>query len=154
MIPSTACFDLIKSFEQFRPTAYLPTKHDVPTLGYGHTAGVRMTDTCTMPTAETWLRQDVGAVVSDINNRCQGVPLTQNQFDALVSLVFNIGITAFDGSTLLKRLREWPRFAPGMRSTLWTSNCAHEFTRWNKQAGRVLAGLTARRAKEAALFAA
>lgn len=152
MTPSSACFDLIKSFEQFRPTAYLPTKHDVPTLGYGHTAGVRMTDTCTMPTAEAWLRQDVGMVVSDINNRCQGVPLTQNQFDALVSLVFNIGIAAFDGSTLLKRLHGWTE--NGERPTLWSSNCAHEFTRWNKQAGRVLPGREARRAKEAALFAA
>lgn len=143
MIPSTACFDLIKSFEQFRPTAYLPTKHDVPTLDYGHTAGVRMTDTCTMSTAEAWLRQDVGAVVSDINNRCRGVPLTQNQFDALVSLVFNIGIAAFDGSTLLRKLRAKDY-----------GSAAAEFTRWNKQAGRVLPGLTARRAKEAALFAA
>lgn len=143
MTPSSACFDLIKSFEQFRPTAYLPTKHDVPTLGYGHTTGVRMTDTCTTPTAEAWLRQDVGAVVSDINNRCQGVPLTQNQFDALVSLVFNIGITAFDGSTLLRKLHV--KDYAGAHT---------EFTHWNKQAGRVLPGLTARRAKEAALFGA
>lgn len=143
MTPSPACFDLIKSFEQFRPTAYLPTKNDVPTLGYGHTAGVRMTDTCTMPTAEAWLRQDVAAVVGDISNRCHDVPLSQHQFDALVSLVFNIGIGAFDASTLLRKLR-----------TKDYGGAAAEFARWNKQGGRVLPGLTARRAKEAALFAA
>lgn len=136
----TAGEALIKSFEQFRPTAYLPTPRDVPTIGWGHTHGVRMGDTCTQPTAEAWFQQDVASAVAAVN-KAVTIPLTQNQFDALVSLAFNIGDGAFSGSTLVRSLnmKEYG-FAAG------------QFAVWNKQAGRVLPGLVTRRAAEAALF--
>jgi peptidoglycan hydrolase-like protein with peptidoglycan-binding domain len=69
------------------------------------------------------------------------VPLTQNQFDALVSFTFNVGAGAFGGSTLLKRLNAGD-YAGG----------ADEFGKWTKSGGKVFAGLVRRRTEEAALF--
>lgn len=133
--------NLIKTYEAFRPTTYLPTPRDVPTIGWGHTAGVKMGDTCTTQQAETFFQQDTASAVREINQHVT-VPLNQNEFDALVSLCFNIGAANFQNSTLLAMLNN------GQRRDL----VAAQFSRWNKQAGRVLEGLTARRAKEAALF--
>lgn len=132
---------LIKSYEAFRPTAYLPTPKDVWTIGWGHTHGVKEGDTCTQPTAEAWFQQDVSAAVATVNKDVT-VPLTQNQFDALVSLAFNIGGGNFGSSTLIQLLNS------GSQKAL----VAGQFGRWNKQGGRVLNGLVARRAAEAALF--
>ena len=69
------------------------------------------------------------------------VPLTQNQFDALVSFAFNVGVGGFKGSTLLKKLNAGDY-----------EGAANEFAKWNKSAGRVLPGLTRRRSEEADLF--
>lgn len=132
---------LIKSYEAFRPTAYLPTPKDVPTIGWGHIHGVKMGDTCTQAEAEVFFQQDVAGAVATVNKDVT-TALTQNQFDALVSLVFNIGPGNFGGSTLLSLLNS------GAQKAL----VAGQFARWNKQAGRVLNGLVARRAAEAALF--
>lgn len=132
---------LIKDYEQFRPTAYMPTPRDVPTIGWGHTEGVKMGDTCTTDQAEVFFRQDTAAAVREVNQHVT-VTLTQNEFDALVSLCFNIGTSNFQNSTLLQLLNS------GAQRAL----VAGQFGRWNKQKGRVLDGLTARRAKEAALF--
>lgn len=140
MTPSTDCYAFIKAAEQFRPTAYLPTKNDVWTLGWGHTKGVRQGDTCTQPTAEAWLQQDVAGAANDVNNAVK-VTINQHQFDALVSLTFNIGTGAFNGSTLLRKLNAGD-----------VQGAAQQFAVWNKQAGRVLPGLVTRRAAEAALF--
>lgn len=131
---------LIKSYEKFRPTAYLPTPRDVWTIGWGHTRGVKQGDTCTQPQAELWFLQDVAGAVAAVNGGVK-IDVSQNQFDALVSLAFNIGGFAFTGSTLLRKLNATD--IPG---------AAAQFAVWNKQAGRVLPGLVARRAAEAALF--
>lgn len=77
----------------------------------------------------------------DAINRLVEVPLTQNRFDALVSLSFNIGTGAFESSTLLSKLNDRDY-----------AGAANEFGRWNRAGGRVLAGLNKRRAEEAALF--
>jgi hypothetical protein len=69
------------------------------------------------------------------------VPLTQNQFDALVSLVYNIGQTAFSNSTLLKKLNAKDY-----------QGAADQFLRWNKGGGKVMKGLVRRREAERALF--
>jgi GH24 family phage-related lysozyme (muramidase) len=69
------------------------------------------------------------------------VPLNQNEFDALVSLAYNIGIAAFRRSTVLKRLNRGDR-----------RGAAEAFGLWNKGGGRVLRGLVSRRKREAALF--
>lgn len=131
---------LIEQSESFRPTAYMPTPRDVPTIGYGHTHGVKMGDTCTMAQAQAFLQQDVANTVAVINGHVT-VPLTQNQFDALVSLVFNIGAGNFQSSTLLRKLNAGDY-----------AGAAGQFAAWNKQAGRVLPGLVIRRGKEATLF--
>jgi lysozyme len=130
---------LIKYYEQLRLKAYMPTPHDVPTIGYGHTKGVKMGDSCTKEQAERWLDEDCDFAEVAVNG--VGVELTQDQFDALVSLVFNIGSGNFASSTIRKLLR-----AGDM------ARAADQFPRWNKQKGKVLNGLTARRAKERALF--
>jgi lysozyme len=133
--------DLIKSFESLRLEAYMPTPNDVPTIGYGHTKGVQMGDTCTEQDATDWLRDDCAEAENCINKAVR-VPITQNEFDALVSLVFNIGCPAFSGSTLLKLLNNHD-----------FDGASLQFTRWNKQDGQAVAGLTRRREAERVLFA-
>ena len=114
---------------------------DPYTIGYGHTRGVKPGDTCTKEQALEWLREDVDEAERAID-RLVTVSLTQDQFDALVSFVFNLGAGNFGSSTLLKRINMGD-FA----------GAADEFPRWNRAAGRVMAGLTKRRHAEAALFA-
>lgn len=139
-LPSDKCFAIIKQFERYRPTAYLPTRNDVWTCGWGHTKGVTTTTTCDYATAQAWLNQDVGNAVSAVNQHVTA-PLTQNQFDALVSLTFNIGATAFEESTLLRKLND--------RDYIGASN---EFSKWVKQRMQTLPGLVTRREEERQLF--
>jgi lysozyme len=139
---SDKALDIIKSFESLRLDAYMPTPNDVPTIGYGSTRGVTMGDTCTESEALQMLKEDVSEAEGCVSMAVD-VDLTQHQFDALVSLVFNIGCGAFRGSTLLKLLNAGDYAA-----------AQQQFGRWNKQAGKVLNGLTRRREAEAALFAA
>lgn len=110
------------------------------TIGVGHTKGVKRGDTCTVEQAMEWLRDDVvGAEAAVL--RLVTVALTQDEFDALVSFVFNVGAGAFEGSTLLRRLNAGDY-----------DGAAAQFKRWNKNDGRVMAGLTTRREAEAKLF--
>lgn len=132
--------NLIKEGEGLRLKAYLPTPNDVWTIGYGHTKGVRPGMVITEQQAEQFLRQDI-AWVEEALNRYVTVPLNQNQFDALASWVFNVGAGALKSSTLLKKLNAGDY-----------QGAANELSRWNKQKGRVLTGLTNRRAKERELF--
>ena len=127
--------NLIKEFEGLRLKAYIPLKGDVPTIGWGHTKGVKMGDKITKAQAEKFLKQDIAPTVAAVN-RAIKVPVTQNEFDACVSLAFNVGITAFSKSTLVKRINQTPL----------------EFLRWNKFRGKPLAGLTRRRKAEMKLF--
>jgi lysozyme len=135
-----AGLDIIKFSEALRLEAYLPTPHDVWTIGYGHTRGVREGDTCTPQQAESYLREDCFDAEREVD-RAVLWPINQNQFDALVSLVFNIGGTNFRNSTLLRRLNE------GL-----VLDAAQQFAKWNKQNGEVLGGLVIRRQKERELF--
>ena len=130
-----AGLDLIKEFEGLRLKAYIPVKGDVPTIGWGHTKGVKMGDKITIATAEKFLAQDIAPTVAAVNQAIK-VPVTQNEFDACVSLAFNVGTTAFNKSTLVKRINQTPL----------------EFLRWNKFRGRPLAGLTRRRKAEMKLY--
>ncbi|OIV47456.1 lysozyme [Sodalis sp. TME1] len=133
----------IKAFEGLRLTAY-QCSADRWTIGYGHTSGVKAEDVITLEQAGAFLRDDIDAVVERLN-ALTTVPVNQNQFDALCSLVFNIGIEAFATSTLLKKLNEGDY--PG---------AAAEFPKWCKitvkgQKVRSL-GLIKRRQEEKALF--
>ena len=101
---SRAGIELIKSFEGLRQTATrLPDGRW--TLGYGHTFSAREGARVTQEDADALLRFDLLPIVDAVNNLVL-VPLNQNQFDALVSFCFNIGVDNFAVSTVLKRLNE------------------------------------------------
>jgi lysozyme len=110
------------------------------TIGVGHTQGVKKGDTCTVAQATEWLREDVHDAEAAVL-RLAKVPLTQAQFDSLVSFVFNVGTKAFADSTLLRMLNSGDYFG-----------AAVQFERWNKNDGRVMAGLTRRRKAERDVF--
>ena len=132
--------DIIKKHEGLRLEAYMPTPNDVWTIGYGHTHTTKQGMKITAGQAESLLRKDTLWVEKAVN-KLVVVPLTQNQFDALSSLVFNIGEGAFSTSTLLRLLNSGDY-----------EGAANQFSRWNKQKGRVLNGLTRRRQEERQLF--
>lgn len=133
--------ELIKSYEQCRLKAYLPTANDQLTIGWGH-CGPEVTEhtVWTQEQADEAFLQDVERFERCVN-KAVTVPLTQNEFDALVSLCFNIGCAAFSGSTLVRRLNNSDYDA-----------ASEQFARWNRQGAKVLDGLTRRRAAEAELF--
>ncbi|WP_347252921.1 lysozyme [Leminorella grimontii] len=139
MITSQKGIDLIKTFEGCELKAYL-CPAGVWTIGYGHTKGVKRGDEITATQAECYLRGDLVSFEADVN-RLVRVPLTQGQFDALVSFAYNCGSRALSTSTLLRKLnaRDY-------------SSAADEFSRWNKAGGKELPGLTRRRAAERDLF--
>jgi lysozyme len=110
------------------------------TIGYGSTAGVKEGMVITQEEAEKKFTTDVDWAVHAINNRVT-VPITQYQFDALVSLVFNIGGTAFSRSTLCALLNSGK-----------ISEVPEQFLRWNKAGGKESPGLTRRREAEKKLF--
>lgn len=114
------------------------------TIGYGHTHGVRSGETITPEEAEDLLRKDLQDCEAAVE-RLVKVDLTQNQFDALVSFVFNLGQGNFGSSTLLRKLNRGEY-----------ESAAEEFIRWNKARVdgelKALPGLTRRRSAEAALF--
>lgn len=136
---STKGINLIKSFEGYRANAYLDAV-GVPTIGYGTTRGVKMGQKINESQAVAFLQKDLEMFENAIN-RLVKVPLTQDQFDALSSFVYNLGETNFAGSTLLKVINQGRYdLAPA------------QFLRWNKAGGKVLNGLTRRRQAEANLF--
>ena len=135
-----AGFELIKSFESCVLHVYRDAV-GLPTIGWGHLikAGESFT-TLTQEEADELFRRDLAIFESAVEGQVR-VPLTDNQFSALVSLAFNIGTGNFKDSTLLRLLNHGEyRLA------------ADQFGRWNKAKGRVLRGLTRRRAAERALF--
>ena len=136
---SPAGIAMIQAHEGLRLTAYRDAG-GVWTIGYGSTGGVRRGMTITRDQAVLRLYQDLDEAEATINSRVT-VPLTQPQFDALTSLVFNIGGGAFRKSTLLQKL-----------NTGDYAGAAAEFNRWVKAKGRVLGGLVTRRAAERHLF--
>lgn len=131
---------LIKKWEQLRLEAYLPTPNDVWTIGWGHTKGVKKGQRISRTQAQTFFEEDVGWAVHAVNKNVK-VGLTQNQFDTLVSFVFNIGETDFRSSTLLRKLNAGDY-----------EGAAEQLPRWNKQKGKILRGLVRRRAEEMEWF--
>lgn len=136
--------DLIKEFESLRLEGYLPTPDDVPTIGWGSTSifgrKVKLNESITVEQAQEQFDKDL-EIFEDAINDLVKVTVNQNQFDALVSFVYNIGATNFSKSTLLKLLNQSKY-----------QEASEQFLRWNKQAGKVLKGLTRRRQAEKDLF--
>ena len=139
MKASGKAYSLIQQSEGLRLSSYR-CPAGVWTIGYGHTAGVTEGMTITVEEANEFLRQDI-VFAEDVIN-AQGLTLRQCQFDALVSLVFNIGGSAFRRSTLLKKIRVNPD----------DNSIMDEFLRWVYSRGKVLPGLQRRRLAEMKLY--
>lgn len=137
--------DLIRAFEGFRADPYLDAV-GVPTIGYGSTyypdgQRVRLTDP---PISEPEARRLMQAALAEFEdgiNAALRVEVTQNQYDALVCWAYNVGISAAQQSTLLRRLNAGD-----------VQGAADQFLRWNRAGGQALRGLTRRREAERALF--
>ena len=136
---------LIKSFEGFSARPYL-CPAGVPTIGYGATyypdgRRVTMQDRpVTVAQATDMLRSMLASYEAGVS-RYVLVPVTQGQFDALVSFAYNLGLSALKSSTLLRllNLRDY-------------AGAAAQFLRWNRAGGKVLPGLTRRREAERVMF--
>jgi lysozyme len=140
--PSKTCAEFIKSYEQCRLKAYMPTPNDVPTIGWGSTGSdVKLGMTWTQEQADSRFARDLADFAGSVARNIDPSKTTQKQFDAMVSLAYNIGQAAFKNSTLLRK-HQAGDFAGAQA----------QFGRWNKQAGKVLNGLTRRRAAEAAMY--
>lgn len=132
--------EMIGGFEGLRLTAYRDAV-GVLTIGYGHTgADVKPGQRISTATALALLRRDAQSAEAAVE-RAVKVPLTQGQFDALVSLTFNIGGGALASSTLVRKLNAGD-----------VKGAANQFLRWDKAGGRTLLGLSRRRRAERALF--
>ena len=130
---------LIKEFEGLRLKAYL-CPGGVWTIGYGHTAGVKPGMVISEAQAEEYLKADLIAFERYLNGL--GLALNQNQFDALVSFIYNVGTGNFSSSTLLRKIRVNPQ----------DNSIMDEFLRWVYSKGRVLPGLQRRRLDEMKLY--
>ena len=125
--------------EGLRLTAYRDAA-GVPTIGYGHTKGVRMGDRISEDWARKLLRQDVAEVERQV--KAMRVASSEGQLDALVSFAFNVGIGRLRRSTLLRLIREG-----GTKQQI-----QREFKRWVYAGGQRLRGLELRREWEARRF--
>ena len=130
---------LIKEFEGLRLKAY-QCPGGVWTIGYGHTAGVKPGMLISKVQAEEYLKADLIAFERYLNGL--GLALNQNQFDALVSFIYNVGTGNFSNSTLLRKVRANPQ----------ENSIMDEFLRWVYSKGRVLPGLQRRRLAEMKLY--
>lgn len=139
-----ATLDLIKAFEGKKLTAYLdPIK--IWTIGYGHTTAagppaVVPGMTITSDEAAAILAVDVGKFSAGVAKYVK-VPVNDNQFGAMVSFAYNVGVGAFSRSTLLKKVNAGDFVG-----------ASAEFMKWTKAGGVVLKGLIRRREAERALF--
>jgi len=132
--------DFIQDVEGCKLYAYLDTG-GVWTIGVGHTGPEVVKGlTCTMEQALQWLREDSEEAQEGVRRLVKGL-LTQNQFNALVSFVFNVGVGAFSKSTMLKLINKGD-----------FDGAAKEFPRWNKDNGKEILGLTKRRILEQSMF--
>ena len=122
--------------EGYSDVAYIPVKGDVPTIGFGTTGGVKAGDRITPTVALNRAMTDVQAFEGTMK-QCVRVPLHQYEYDAYVSLAYNIGPTAFCNSTLVKKLNQLD----------YVGACT-EILRWDKFKGKTLKGLTKRRIDE------
>lgn len=138
--PTARARKLIKEFEGLRTRSYLDT-HDKWALGYGET-GEHITEglSITEHEAGVWLDNRIFSLSGEIR-KAVTVPMSQGQFDALVSLAYNVGITAFKHSTLLKLLNQERYY-----------EAASELLKWDHSQGKQIEGLSDRRRQEYQLF--
>lgn len=138
-MPSRDGLETIKQHEGTRTVAYLDAVQ-VPTICHGSTRGVYLGQRATLEQCERLLEQDATYAGAGVARHVQ-VKLSQAQYDALVSFVFNVGETQFKRSTLLRRLNQGD-----------CHGAAREFDRWVFAGGKRLTGLVKRRAAERSMF--
>lgn len=132
--------DLIKQWEGLRLVVYKDLG-GLPTVGWGHMDKKLEPNThITLEQAERYLDSDLESAEKAVESAVK-VALTDNQFAALVSFVFNIGVGNFISSTMLKLLNQGDYVG-----------ASNQFQRWNKVKGKEVEGLTDRRASEKSLF--
>jgi lysozyme len=122
--------------EGYRENAYTPVAGDVPTIGFGTTSGVKLGDRTSPEKALTVALRDVQRFEGSLKD-CVTVPLHQHEYDAYISLSYNIGSNAFCKSTLVRKL-----------NTQDYAGACQEILRWDKFQGKALTGLTKRRQEE------
>jgi lysozyme len=122
--------------EGYSDKAIIPVPGDVPTIGFGTTEGVKMGDRITAPQALARKLADVQKFEGALK-QCVKVPLHQYEYDAYISLSYNIGSAAFCSSTLVRLLNQ-ERYEEACRQIL----------RWDRFKGQPLRGLTIRREAE------
>ena len=146
MKASQACIDLIERFEGFSDKPYM-CPAGKPTIGFGSTfyedgTPVKMTDA---PITKERAKDIVFTVLyrkfEPFVNNMLSVPVTQNQYDALIDFAYNVGVGNLKSSTLMRRLQAKDY-----------EGAANEFLRWNRAGNKVLSGLTKRREAERTLF--
>ena len=139
-------YKLIQEFEGLSLVPYLCSAK-VATIAYGSTfypSGKKVTmqdQPISLATAKWMLKETADKFATDVDKLIKA-NLNQNQFNAIVSFAFNLGLTSLGRSTLLKKVNINPN----------DPTIAAEFLKWNKAGGKVLNGLTKRRAKEAKLY--
>lgn len=131
--------NLVKRFEGLELKAYRDSV-GILTIGYGHTHAVKVGDVITDEQADIFLREDLQVAELTVNTNVK-VKLTQGQFDALVSFVFNLGSGNFVKSTLIKKLNAGDY-----------AGATDEFGKWVNAGGKKLSGLVKRRAAEREVF--
>lgn len=140
MQPSPWFYTFVKGWEQFRPTAYhgKADRPNVWTIAWGHTVGVRPSDTCDTAQGEAFLQSDTASTVDQLNRLLAGSPaLNQNQFDALLSLAYNVGCGNLVGHALMSLIHAG-QFAAA----------AQHFTAYDEAGGVAVQGLLNRREQE------
>lgn len=135
VLSASALVGIVAS-EGYTDKAVIPVPGDVPTVGFGTTEGVKMGDTTTPPKALVRALQDVQRYEGAVR-QCVTVPLHQYEYDAYVSLAYNIGTGGFCRSTLVSKLNAQD----------YVGACA-EILRWDRFRGKRLRGLTTRRERE------
>lgn len=137
LVLSAASLTGIAVHEGYRDRAYIPVAGDRPTLGFGDAQGVKLGDKTDPIRALIRLNQQAETFQQEMRQCIGNVPLYQHEWDAYVSLTFNIGSDAFCRSTLVKLLQQQN----------YTAACA-QILRWDRFQGKPLAGLTKRRVDE------
>lgn len=142
--PSEKAFELIRSFEGFRARAYIASKGEkYYTIGYGHCGkDVKKGETISVERAEQLMREDVNSYATMLAKQLTW--LSQRQFDALCSMIYNIGWYNFRYNVIFFYFRDYP-----LKSEL---DCARQMTHWVRAGDKILVGLQIRRVKEANYF--
>jgi lysozyme len=121
--------------EGYSDGAIIPTKGDVPTIGFGSTSGVKMGDRTDPVRALMRAASELDTTYEQAVKRCVSVPLFQWEYDALVILTYNIGVAAFCGSQLVKALNRGDYAQAAERILDWKMFRGQDCSKPNKICG-------------------